>query len=206
MRKYKVFEKNGLLEVVPDTKWNWYAFFFGLLYLIYKRMFRLFVLVCILLVVIAAIYIFVSGNSNTSDPSNILGLITNLILAYNVNRYYQKHLINTGWTLIGEVEADSKAEVLRKFNNKDNNKEEYRDSNKKEEYRDSREYSEENEVKKACRILNVPESASVEQIKKVYRTLASIWHPDLGTVKDGEKMKEINWAYDVLIKYKSEQN
>lgn len=57
---------------------------------------------------------------------------------------------------------------------------------------------EETEEEKAYRILGIPHSVTNDQIKKTYRTLASIWHPDAGLVKDDTRVKEINWAYEFL--------
>lgn len=51
---------------------------------------------------------------------------------------------------------------------------------------------------RAYRILGVPASASQEQIKRVYQSLAQLWHPDKGMVQDDRRMKEINWAYEFL--------
>ena len=51
-------------------------------------------------------------------------------------------------------------------------------------------------------ILEVSEKASNEVIEKAYKVLAKKYHPDLYTGKEKsfaeEKMKEINYAYDVL--------
>lgn len=60
------------------------------------------------------------------------------------------------------------------------------------------EYEEETDDEKAYRILGIPQSATNNQIKKAYKTFASIWHPDTKTVKDHERIKEINWAYQHL--------
>ncbi|CAK8713147.1 MAG: DnaJ domain-containing protein [Candidatus Electronema aureum] len=62
---------------------------------------------------------------------------------------------------------------------------------------------EETEEEKACRILGVPLNASVDQIKRMYKALAAVWHPDSNTVKDDTRMKEINWANDVLMKLRN---
>jgi len=47
------------------------------------------------------------------------------------------------------------------------------------------------------KILDIPEDASYEEIKKAYRTLAFQYHPDRNPGKE-EMMKEINEAYAVL--------
>ena len=54
------------------------------------------------------------------------------------------------------------------------------------------------EEQRAYGILGVPASASCEQIKRVYQSLAQLWHPDKGMVRDDRRMKEINWAYEFL--------
>jgi len=59
------------------------------------------------------------------------------------------------------------------------------------------------EFEKACRILNVPPEVNVEEIKKVYKALAYIWHPDTGITKNDKKIKKINWAYSFLIDHKN---
>lgn len=50
-------------------------------------------------------------------------------------------------------------------------------------------------------ILNVPKTASIDEIKKSYKMLAKKWHPDknLDNKEESEKMfKEISYAYSIL--------
>jgi len=49
----------------------------------------------------------------------------------------------------------------------------------------------------ACRVLGLPESATLTQIQKVYRVLAGVWHPDRPCGEEG-RMKTINAAYEYL--------
>ena len=52
-------------------------------------------------------------------------------------------------------------------------------------------------------ILGVDRNATAQEIKKAYRRLAKKWHPDLNRDNvevAGQKMREINIAYDTLSK------
>jgi len=57
-------------------------------------------------------------------------------------------------------------------------------------------------------ILGVSKSASDEEIKKAYRSLAKKYHPDLnqGNKEAAEKLKEVNEAYSVLSDKTKKQN
>lgn len=50
--------------------------------------------------------------------------------------------------------------------------------------------------------LGLSDFASIEEIKKAYRRLVLIHHPDRGGSL--EKMKELNHIYDILTKHKEE--
>lgn len=57
-------------------------------------------------------------------------------------------------------------------------------------------------------ILGVSKTASDDEIKKAYRTLAKKYHPDLnpGNAEAAEKLKEVNQAYSVLSDKTKKQN
>jgi hypothetical protein len=60
------------------------------------------------------------------------------------------------------------------------------------------EETEETEVERAYRLLGVPATATDEQVKKMYKLLVLMWHPDTGG--DSGHMTDINRAYDILKK------
>ena len=53
-------------------------------------------------------------------------------------------------------------------------------------------------------VLGVPQTATDDEIKAAYRKLAKKYHPDLngGSAEAEARMKEVNEAYDILIKHK----
>ena len=55
-------------------------------------------------------------------------------------------------------------------------------------------------------VLGVPQTATDDEIKAAYRTLAKKYHPDLngGSAAAEAKMKEVNEAYTLLIKHKGQ--
>ncbi|EAR97518.2 DnaJ domain protein (macronuclear) [Tetrahymena thermophila SB210] len=68
-------------------------------------------------------------------------------------------------------------------------------------------------MKDYYKILDVPENATQDQIKKQFYKLAKLYHPDSGDSKgDDEKFKEISEAYNIVgdegkrIKYDSDRN
>jgi hypothetical protein len=64
-----------------------------------------------------------------------------------------------------------------------------------------------NEISRCCRLLGVKHGASIEEVKKTYRDLVQVWHPDRFSsnerlqAKAQEQLKEINLAYDYLIEH-----
>ena len=61
------------------------------------------------------------------------------------------------------------------------------------------------EIDWARKILDLGDMASLKEIKVAYRLQSKKWHPDKCKKKDKElcheKMKEINKAYKVILKY-----
>jgi hypothetical protein len=62
-----------------------------------------------------------------------------------------------------------------------------------------------NEISRCCRVLGVKHGASLEEVKKVYRDLVQVWHPDRFAGNDRlrakaeEQTKEINLAFEYLL-------
>jgi hypothetical protein len=55
-------------------------------------------------------------------------------------------------------------------------------------------------VEEACKILGVNSNASKEEIKKAYRKLGKLIHPDASGIDTNALMKEVNEAYSILEK------
>ena len=53
--------------------------------------------------------------------------------------------------------------------------------------------------------LGVDRKATLEEIKKAYKTLAKKWHPDRNNGLETDTFKKINEAYDVLSNEKKRQ-
>jgi DnaJ-class molecular chaperone len=49
-------------------------------------------------------------------------------------------------------------------------------------------------------VLGLLDTASLDGIKRAYRQKAARYHPDKG-VEDDTRMKELNWAYQLLMEY-----
>jgi len=58
------------------------------------------------------------------------------------------------------------------------------------------------QIKNARKVLGLGESATLKEIKGTYREFSKKHHPDCSRKKSsGEKMKEINAAYNLLMDY-----
>ncbi|MBU4201988.1 MAG: DnaJ domain-containing protein [Candidatus Altiarchaeales archaeon] len=55
-------------------------------------------------------------------------------------------------------------------------------------------------INEARKFIGLGESATLKEIKSTYRKLSKKHHLDMGK-ESGEKMKEINEAYDALVDY-----
>lgn len=76
------------------------------------------------------------------------------------------------------------------------------------EWEEEREFSNESDLgsmdeARACEILQVPVSASNDDIHKMYHELVKLWHPDVGKATEDGKMKKINAAYEYLREERS---
>jgi len=63
------------------------------------------------------------------------------------------------------------------------------------------------DIDKARKILKLDETSNVKEIKDSYRRLANMHHPDKKTSASTENdaiMKELNWAYKILLDYCSD--
>ncbi len=59
---------------------------------------------------------------------------------------------------------------------------------------------------RALSILELDRDYDEEKLKKSYRKLAHLWHPDKGNDPSGEKFKELHEAYEFLGKFKNDIN
>lgn len=76
------------------------------------------------------------------------------------------------------------------------------------EWEEEQEFSNESDLgsmdeTRACEILRVPMSASNDEIHKMHRELAKLWHPDAGKATEDGQMKKINAAYEYLKEKRS---
>jgi len=53
------------------------------------------------------------------------------------------------------------------------------------------------DINQARKLLNLPERASLADVKEAYRRLAGKYHPDRGG--DAEKMRQLNRAYRLML-------
>ncbi|MEJ2700459.1 MAG: J domain-containing protein [Desulfuromonadales bacterium] len=60
------------------------------------------------------------------------------------------------------------------------------------------------ELHQALRIFNLPDRASLKEIKARHRALAKRCHPDTGQAADSDRLRQVNAAYRTLLEYCSE--
>src|SRR5580704_3074959 len=62
-----------------------------------------------------------------------------------------------------------------------------------------------NEISRCCRLLGVKSGISIEELRKAYRDMVQVWHPDRFSAnerlkeKAQEQLKQINLAYEFLL-------
>ena len=64
-----------------------------------------------------------------------------------------------------------------------------------------------NDINEARKLLKLDEFATIKEIKDSYRRLANLYHPDKNHSAAGENdenIKNLNWAYKVLLDYCSD--
>lgn len=62
-------------------------------------------------------------------------------------------------------------------------------------------------IRESFKLFELPVHATKTHIKKKYKTLAKLWHPDLNnTEEDSQKFKDLNDAYNTLIAYKNQNS
>jgi hypothetical protein len=60
-------------------------------------------------------------------------------------------------------------------------------------------------IRESFKLFELPLNATKSHIKKKYKTLAKLWHPDLNNTEDHtQKFKDLNDAYTILIAYKNQ--
>lgn len=57
------------------------------------------------------------------------------------------------------------------------------------------------ELHQALRVFNLPERASMKEIKARHRALVKHCHPDSPQGGDGDRIRQVNAAYGVLMAY-----
>ena len=70
--------------------------------------------------------------------------------------------------------------------------------NESEFFQDSDAYS-----SNPFKVLKIPVDASIEEIKKLYKELCKVYHPDKANIADDSAIKEINAAYAKIKKIRN---
>lgn len=114
MKEYKIFEKNGLIEAIPDVGLNLWALLFGPFYLLYKGMIKWSLLYGTLLFL--GVYVLCYKTQCNADNilSNLYYLFISILISYNTNKHYERYLIDNKWECVGTIEAYSRTEAIDK--------------------------------------------------------------------------------------------
>jgi hypothetical protein len=57
------------------------------------------------------------------------------------------------------------------------------------------------ELQQALRIFNLPDRASLKEVKARHRALVKRCHPDTGHAGDSDRIRQVNAAYRILLEY-----
>ena len=106
MKQFEVYQHpDGRLEAVKQG-WNWPAFFFGALWALYCRLWKI--------AVLTFVGVFVVSMAGALDESGVLDVMVNIAclglyaaFGLNGNRWKQRHLIASGFHFAGTLEAKS---------------------------------------------------------------------------------------------------
>lgn len=106
MKQFEIYQHpDGRLEAVKQG-WNWPAFFFGALWALCCRLWKI--------AVLTLVAVFVVSMAGAFDDSGLLDVMLNIVclglyvaFGLNGNRWKQRHLMASGFHSAGTLEAKS---------------------------------------------------------------------------------------------------